>query len=448
MKKKFALSILLMGSLLPAFALADQIKPLNTNQWTQPFNTQTGLTTRFSFVAEQSSMSVKLQADNGDADLFFANENTVGANNYVLKSDGGNSNERISLANLVIGQTYYIGVEAWVGFTAASLKVEPDTSTRNTGIIEQDDITLSGDTGDWNWFTYTASNTGGLRVSLTGDNGDADLKVVTAEENVFLSDGSSSNEVVEISTHDQQTVRIGVYAYRQFSNATLSVKALNDNTHSVKALTNSTSLSSAGGDKTVYSFTATSNGKVSIKLNGNNGDADLFVRANSAPTLETFDAQSTSSNSNESVDIQTSTGSTYYILVHAYSAFNNITLSKETENEPNPEIATLRSTVSFNESAAGTWLYKVPVADPNSGLEVRTHSRTNEGLMYGTVELYMKKGSMPTADSYDKVIVITDGESSGATRFNYPRSSTEDEYFLMLKGTTAFGNFWIENWTR
>lgn len=66
---------------------------------------------------------------------------------------------------------------------------------------------------------------------------------------------------------------------------------------------------------------------LSFETSGDNGDADLYVKYNQAPTLTDYDCKSTSATSNERCDIPTSNEGNYYVMVEAYSAINNVSLT-------------------------------------------------------------------------------------------------------------------------
>jgi hypothetical protein len=99
---------------------------------------------------------------------------------------------------------------------------------------------------------------------------------------------------------------------------------------STPALSNGTpvSLSGSANSTRVFRFEVPS-GTSSLRfdLRGTSGDADLYVRFGAAPTLTTFDARPYRPDSNESVSGTSPRPGTYFVLVHAYSAYANTTLT-------------------------------------------------------------------------------------------------------------------------
>ena len=66
---------------------------------------------------------------------------------------------------------------------------------------------------------------------------------------------------------------------------------------------------------------------IRFDLDGNNGDADLYVRHGSAPTQQTYDCASTSPDSTESCSLVPAQAGDYHVMVHAWSAFTDVTLT-------------------------------------------------------------------------------------------------------------------------
>lgn len=98
----------------------------------------------------------------------------------------------------------------------------------------------------------------------------------------------------------------------------------------VKTLENATpetGLSASTNETFVYKMDVPSGAtNINFSLAGSNGDADLYVSRDATPTTKTFDCKSESPSSNESCDMTGGAG-TYYVLVSAYSSFNNLSLT-------------------------------------------------------------------------------------------------------------------------
>lgn len=88
-----------------------------------------------------------------------------------------------------------------------------------------------------------------------------------------------------------------------------------------------TGLSGAQGDRFRFSIDVPAGATaLNFKLTGGTGDADLYVRAGSKPTLSAYDCRPYEANSNETCTFATPQTTTYHVLINGYSAFNNLNL--------------------------------------------------------------------------------------------------------------------------
>ena len=69
--------------------------------------------------------------------------------------------------------------------------------------------------------------------------------------------------------------------------------------------------------------------RISLSGGGGGQDADLYVKFGSQPTRTDFDFSSLSSTSTESVTISDPRAGTWYIMVHAFTAYSDVTLTAE-----------------------------------------------------------------------------------------------------------------------
>ncbi|HEY6544900.1 MAG TPA: PPC domain-containing protein, partial [Dokdonella sp.] len=65
---------------------------------------------------------------------------------------------------------------------------------------------------------------------------------------------------------------------------------------------------------------------LSISISGGSGDADLYVRAGSAPTTSSFTCRPYLSGNNETCSWTAPAAGTYYVRVRAYSSFSGVSL--------------------------------------------------------------------------------------------------------------------------
>tara|TARA_R110000737_G_scaffold250531_2_gene260240 strand:- start:510 stop:1478 length:969 start_codon:yes stop_codon:yes gene_type:complete len=95
-------------------------------------------------------------------------------------------------------------------------------------------------------------------------------------------------------------------------------------------LQNGVAVSGLAGDakaQLIYTLQVPNNASnLNFTTSGGSGDADLYVKFNTAPTLENFDCKSTTSSSNERCDIASAQNGIYYVMVEAWNAIANVSL--------------------------------------------------------------------------------------------------------------------------
>ncbi|MBL8297519.1 MAG: PPC domain-containing protein, partial [Rhodanobacteraceae bacterium] len=62
-------------------------------------------------------------------------------------------------------------------------------------------------------------------------------------------------------------------------------------------------------------------------LSGGTGDADLYVKFGSAPTLSSYDCRPFQGGNNETCNITTVQAGTYYVMLNGYAAYSGASLT-------------------------------------------------------------------------------------------------------------------------
>ena len=132
---------------------------------------------------------------------------------------------------------------------------------------------------------------------------------------------------------------------------------------------------------------------------GSSGDADLFVKFGSKPTLSSYDCKSTSSSSNENCDISTAQAGTYHVMVEAWNAISGTSLtgSFTPDDGTNPGDPTpIDVTYDINSISSGAWeRFTENLASGYSTLTVTISGGT------GDADLYVNEGTQSTTSNYD-----------------------------------------------
>ncbi|MBS0460748.1 MAG: PPC domain-containing protein, partial [Proteobacteria bacterium] len=79
-----------------------------------------------------------------------------------------------------------------------------------------------------------------------------------------------------------------------------------------------------------YAIAVAANKRLTITISGGSGDADLYVRAGSDPTLSLFNCRPYLTGNNEVCTFKPAAPTTYYVKVNAYAAYSGVTLTWST----------------------------------------------------------------------------------------------------------------------
>jgi len=160
------------------------------------------------------------------------------------------------------------------------------------------------------------------------------------------------------------------------------------------------------------------------------GDADLYTKFGSAPTLSSYDCRPYITGNNESCTVAAPQAGTYYVMLNGYAAFSGVTIKATWSTGGGGGSNVLQNGVPVTglSGATNTKLYytvQIPAGATN--LAITTSGGT------GDEDLYVKFGSTPTTSSYDCRPYVT-GNSESCT----VASPSTGTYYIMLNGYSAF----------
>ena len=87
-----------------------------------------------------------------------------------------------------------------------------------------------------------------------------------------------------------------------------------------------TGLSGAAGSEKYFKIDVPAGQHLSFRLSGGSGDADMYVRFGSRPTRPRIYCRPYLNGNNETCTINTTSAGTYYVMLHAYTAYSNTSL--------------------------------------------------------------------------------------------------------------------------
>ena len=191
-------------------------------------------------------------------------------------------------------------------------------------------------------------------------------------------------------------------------------------------------LSGAKGSEKEYTFNVPAGASAAdFQMSGGSGDADLYVKFGSAPTLNSYDCRPYKNGNSESCNFNAQEG-TYYVMVHGYSAYSNTTLVASHDggdSNPDPDPGEGGEETLTNLSGnAGQWSHYY--VDIPAGMSV-LDAQISGG--FGDADMYVRRGSQPTAYNYD-CRPYQWGNSESCSIAN----PAEDRYYISLYAYQSF----------
>ena len=168
---------------------------------------------------------------------------------------------------------------------------------------------------------------------------------------------------------------------------------------------------------------------LSVSIAGGTGDADLYVRAGSAPTLTTYDCRPYITGNGEICSFTNPVAGTWYIMLNGYAAYSGLTITA-TYGATGDTTTSLTNNVPVSGIAGATgsaqyWKLTVPAGQSQLVFSISGGS--------GDADLYVRKGAKPTTSTFDCRPYLT-GNAETCT-FTNPAAA---DYYVMVRGYAAF----------
>ena len=148
-----------------------------------------------------------------------------------------------------------------------------------------------------------------------------------------------------------------------------------------------------------------------ISTSGGTGDADLYTRFGSTPTLSSYDCRPYITGNNESCTVASPQAGTYYVMLNGYAAFSGVSVKATWStssggggggNVLQNGVAATGLAATKGNSVAYTMV--VPAGATNLSFTIAGST--------GDADLYVKFGSAPTTSSYDcRPYLVGDNET-------------------------------------
>ncbi|MGI2258202.1 S8 family serine peptidase [Shewanella sp. GXUN23E] len=198
-------------------------------------------------------------------------------------------------------------------------------------------VTVSGASGsETQYLINVPADASNLNVTLAGGSGDGDLYVrYGAAPTTSTWDcrpyKSGNNESCDFSNPAAGSWYVMVRGYSAYSGATLTGTYTTGGGGCTTdgCLDNGIALTNLNGarlSQSFYTIDVPAGMTVTVQTSGGSGDADLYVKAGSAPTTSSWDCRPYKTGNNESCSLTQASATTYHVMLRGYSAYSGVQL--------------------------------------------------------------------------------------------------------------------------
>ncbi|KQZ68125.1 xanthorhodopsin [Rhodanobacter sp. Root561] len=276
--------------------------------------------------------------------------------------------------------------------------------------------------------------TNGLIVNFTDSSTDSDGSIASRAWN--FGDGSTST-----ATNPSHT-------YAAAGTYTVSLQ-VTDNSGATNTRTASVTVVAAGGGGNVLQNGVALTGQAAatgaqlaytvvipagatnlvIAESGGTGDADLYTKFGSAPTLSSYDCRPYVSGNSESCTVASPQAGTYYVMLNGYAAFSGVSIKAtwSTGGGGGNVLQNGTPVTGLQATKSNAVNYTMVIPAGASNLKFAISGGT------GDADLYVKRGSAPTTSSYDcRPYVAGNSETCNIS------PATAGTYYVMVRAYSSY----------
>jgi large repetitive protein len=358
----------------------------------------------------QQKLEIQMSGGTGDADLYVRRGSLPTTSQYDFRPQLPGNNETVTVNNPTAG-SWYIMVRGYQSYAGVTLVATFGGTAPDDVITLQNDVAvtgISGGAGSEKFYKIDVpAGQSKLVIAMSGGTGDADLyvrrgsKPTTSQwdHRPFL---IGNNETVTIDNPAAGTYFIMIRGYMAYAGVTLKA-TYTPVPEEITELENGvpvTGLSGAAGSEKFYKITVPAGQEfLSIEMSGGTGDADLYVRRGSKPTLTNWDYRPFLIGNNESVEIADPAAAIWYIMLRGYSAYANVTL-KATYG-----IKHAGNNFASDPNAVALWRFEAAKLTVDS---LKDNTLSNKGATAETTDFKEGAGSVRFDAKQDQFMSITD----------------------------------------
>ncbi|HEU5057545.1 MAG TPA: M4 family metallopeptidase [Kofleriaceae bacterium] len=282
--------------------------------------------------AGATSVTFTISGPNGDADLYGKFGTVPSNNDSEARSESAASNETITIQTDGRIGLYYAQVKAFSSYNNLSIVASfatgaPPSAELQNGVTRTE---LAGSAGSRTPFVFVVP-TGATSVSFStaGGPGNADLYVrKDAPPDIgdgqwdFRSNGSDNTEAIATGTNAPGTWYVLVYGTTAFNALSLTARHISLYGRTWRDLAGEAGTKIRKSFKVVPGTT-----RLTLRITGGSGDADLYVRFGAKPTLARWDYRPYLEGNEETVVVNNPPVGTWYLMVNGKTAFSGVTMT-------------------------------------------------------------------------------------------------------------------------
>ncbi|MBW3671201.1 MAG: S8 family peptidase [Acidobacteria bacterium] len=184
---------------------------------------------------------------------------------------------------------------------------------------------------------------------------------------------------------------------------------------------------SSGSQKYFYLDVPSGASKLTVSISGGSGDADLYVKYGSKPTLSSYDCRPYKNGNNETCTFNSPAAGTWWIMLHGYSSYSSVSLTATHETSScsgETYTGTLSGSGDSDVQPNGTYYYS------SSG----THTGVLDGPSGTDFDLYLYKWN---GSSWSEVARSISSTSHEEISYN----GTSGYYYWRIKSYSGSGSY-------
>jgi hypothetical protein len=382
--------------------------------------------------AGQLKLDIAILGGTGDADLYVKKDAMPTTTSYDYRPYQIGNVESATVNTPAAG-SWYIMIRGYAAFSGLSLVA---TYTGGVGEQLQNGVPVTGISGSQNsekiYRIDVPAGQTNLEIASYGGTGDADLYVKfgarpTTTDYDYRPFLAGTDETVSVNSPTAGTWYVMLRGYSDYSGA--SLKATYGDIFTLQNGVAVNGLSGALNSEKFYKIELpTGQDTFLIMTSGGTGNVDVYIKRGAKPSTSSYDNRLVQSGNAESISFGSPAGGTWYIMLKAQQAYSGVTLKAEYSFSGTVTLLANGVPVTDISGTEGSErIYRLIVPSGQTTLEIKISGGT------GDADLYVKRGSPPTAMEYDyRPYLIGSDETVTVT------NPTGGDWFMMVRGYRAY----------